>query len=825
MTTAVTCEFCDKRGLPLLLVRDAIAPAGGGAPLAPALPIELNAKAAHYTKRLLRSGYVNVFDEARRRWEAYFVTKDGYLFKLLETPGVITPIPKKPFNCPDDGHRAIASCITVSDPKNASKVWVGFSEVRWTDSVRKANESAAYRSLHMKEINIKAVLQGHQSPYQSISLLDATVAEYSMAAELAKANFSWSPFRFQSRQGRADRLKQEFEAMRPRQGIIVTLFDPAGIAQELAILMKRNEDLFIDNNPENKRNLAASGAIEQIEKVVRKQAEDTEIAAADYLGDQHAETTPFGELFSSSMHAQTKKIRNVTEANLRRTSDDAWKKYTEKFDNKARLAWHGPFSQKLNAFDATYIAPLANSHVEWMKSKAMADYFQCNFDPRHAESGLVYTSVITNCLTSTQDKLACADLYSEWLKGDIADTSNLLLRAMTLNQDIVAEKIEAAITTSADARQIPWDNIFDAYSAAVERLGRAPQDVTARLAVQIAGPIARTLNKVVDGSRGFRGALMAIGLVSGHPVVVCDVIGSKQQFRAHLIRQLIQASGQAVSEKRLQRAVSAELARQRIHGVDLSGSNQTRWLIVADKEMIARMPPGLKPQARADWLARSITTVDALESLNLNRWRSVINENFRGGVITAILQAFCLSKLFSDAEKSLSHDKIDAHGRMYASLGAIAATTSETIGKALLGNAAPGLRFGQGLVLNTGTICLRTGVAIGVCAGLFVACLDGVKAYEAKEEKQFGLAWLYAGSTVVGLGLTLAMLYAFSLGALAIPIIGLLIVLSIGIGILIDQIKDNPVQEWLERCPWGVLKTQRYTSFDVQQAQLANALK
>jgi hypothetical protein len=825
MTIPVTCEFCDKRGLPILLVRDAIAPAGGGAPLAPALPIELSAKAAHYTKRLLRSGYVNVFDEARRRWEAYFVTKDGYLFKLLETPGVITPTPKKPFNCPDEGHRAVASCITVPDPRNASKVWVGFSEVRWTDSVKKANESAAYRKRHMTEIDIKAVLQDHQSPHQPISLVEATVAEFSMAAGLAKANFSWSPSQFQSRQGRAERLKQECEAMRPGRGIIVTLSDPAGIAQELAILMKRNEDLFINNNPENKRNLAASGAIEQIEEAVRKQAEGTEIAAADYLGDQHAETNSFGQLFSSSVQAQTNKVRNVTETNLRHASDDAWKKYSAKFDDKARMAWHEPFSQKLNAFDATYIAPLALSHVAWMKSKTMTDYFQCNFDPKHAESGLVYTSAITHCLTSTQDKHACADLYSEWLKGDVADPDNLLLRAMTLNQDLVAEEIKAAITVSADARQIPWDNIFAAYSAAVERVGEAPHDVMARLVVQIAGPIARTLNRVVDGGYGLRGAMMAIGLVSGHPVVVCDVVGSKREFRAHLIRQLLQASGQAVSEKRLDQAVSAELARQRIRGVDLSGTHRTRWVIVADKEMIARMPPGLKPQARAEWVARSIKTVDALESLHLNRWRAVINENFRGGLVTAILQVFCLSKLFSDAEKSLAHDKRDANGRMYASLGAIAATTSETIGKALFGNAAPGLRFGQGLALNAGTICLRTGVAIGVCAGLFVACLDGVKAYEAKQENQFGLAWLYAGSTVIGLGLTLAMLYAFSLGALAIPIIGLLIVLSIGIGILIDQLKNNPIQEWLERCPWGILKAQRYTSYDVQQAQLVNALR
>jgi hypothetical protein len=108
------CEFCDKRGLPLLLVRDAVASNGTGAPRAPDLPIKLGEKAAYYSKRLVRSGYVYLYDEARKRWECYFVTAEGYFFKLMETPGVAPVMPAKPFNCPDEGHRAVASCITIA---------------------------------------------------------------------------------------------------------------------------------------------------------------------------------------------------------------------------------------------------------------------------------------------------------------------------------------------------------------------------------------------------------------------------------------------------------------------------------------------------------------------------------------------------------------------------------------------------------------------------------------------------------------------------------------------------------------------------------------
>lgn len=168
MTTPMKCEFCDKRGLPILLVRDAVAPAGGRAPLTPSLPIELAPTAAHYTKRLLRSGYVNVFDEARRRWETYFVTSDNHILKLMQGFNVTPLAPKKQFNCLDESHRAIASCITIPDPLNASRVWIGFSDVLWTDAVRKANENADYRNRHMAVIDIASALRGNQAPHNSI---------------------------------------------------------------------------------------------------------------------------------------------------------------------------------------------------------------------------------------------------------------------------------------------------------------------------------------------------------------------------------------------------------------------------------------------------------------------------------------------------------------------------------------------------------------------------------------------------------------------------------------------------------------------------------
>ncbi|QOL49905.1 T6SS effector BTH_I2691 family protein [Massilia litorea] len=820
MTSAKTCEFCDKRGLPLLLVRDGVAPAGGGAPLAPALPIELSAKAAHYTKRVLRSGYVHVFDEARHRWEIYFVTNDGYFFKLLDTPGVIAATPQKPFNCPDAGHRAIASCITVPDPKNASKVWIGFSDVWWTEAVRKANEDVAYRKRHMIEIDIKAALSGNQMPHRPIKQVDALIAEYAVSPSQAKANFEWSPFEFISRHGHADRLKRECEALRPNAGLIVTLNDPVGVAQELAFLMKRNALLFSEKNVENKRYLAASNAIDRIEEALRKQAEDAEIAAADQIADNQIKANPLGHLFSASTRAQTESIRTVTRAELTRAADNGWDKYAKKFDNTARGRWNDSFGKRLQAFDGEFIAPLALSHVAWMKSTSLINHLECNYDPLNAESGVVFTKTVAQCLTATQDKKACTDLYDDWLKGDIADAKNVLLRAMILNQNVTKDAISGATTVGFDVRQLPWDNIFTASALAVGKIDSQARDVTAHLIAQIGCSIAKMFHKVIDGSSGFRAAIMATGLISGHPVVVCDIVGTKRQFVTLLTKQLIQLSGQPANEEQLRRAVAIELKRQQVHGKPMSGTTKRKWLMIADKEVIAQLPNGLTPQQRHDWLAKSIKTTEAIESLNLGRWRKVISIEVRAGVVTAILQAVCLTKLMSDEAKSLKDETFDASARLYSAMAAVAATTSEAIGHALSGRVSLGMRFGQAFSSKFADFLAHAGKGVGICAGLVVAGLDVYKAFNEYQEGSSGLIVVsYIGSAIVGVALSAAILLSAS-----IPVIGLLILLAIGIGFLIDNIKDNPIQDWLERCPWGKLTGQRYVDFDTEQAQLKLAL-
>lgn len=818
------CEFCDKRGLPLLLVRDAIAPSGVGAPQAPDLPIKLASQAAYYTKRLLRSGYVNIYDEVRRRWEEYFVTVDGYLFKLTDTPGIIPPVPSKLFNCLDETHRAVAGCITISDPNNATKIWIGFSDCRWSVRTRQANEEPAYRMRHMVALDVKAALGlsclANTLPISEVSTL---VAEYAMDGKKGREAFSWSPFGFDPRHTRAQSLIDQFNKLRPGKGLIVTLPDPAGIAREIGILIHRNTELFI-RNPKHERNLAASAAIDSIEEAIRTQAEQQLIVASDQLADQSIAANPLGHWLSESTRLNTEKLRNVSAEQADRAANEAWEKYEKKFDNSSRKAWLEKFKKELQPYDEAFIAPLAENHVEWMKSDNLLQYFNCNYDNRDIYTGEVFNRVFTSCIAATQDKKACSDLYTKWLNGTATDDTNLLIRALIFNDKATADAIGKATTVSIDSRQIPWDNVFAIYTNAVGTLSPASRDTGGLLVVQLAGPIMRMLDKVVDLPATMWSGAIALGLIAGHPLVVCDIVGTKRQFHTLLRKELLHLSGKVISEKRMTTAVNMELRRLEIRGVKLSSTNKRRWVVLADKRIAKNLPIGLNQRELAQSLAKSLTTVSAVEKANVERWNKIIDKEFRFGVVAGVLQAWILTKLIEDEGKSLNNENQDAKIRMYTGALAVAGTVSEIIGNTVAKRVDPALRFGQGFSVTLAKTFQAAGKLAGIAGGIIVATMDAAKFLSSLKESQIGLAWLYAGSVVAGLGLTAAIAAASTIGAIAVPIIGILILVIIGLSLLIEYIKDNPVQDWLERTPWGIMATERYPDIVTEQDQLSKAL-
>ncbi|WP_308616878.1 T6SS effector BTH_I2691 family protein [Massilia arenae] len=528
-----------------------------------------------------------------------------------------------------------------------------------------------------------------------------------------------------------------------------------------------------------------------------------------------------GHVLSESTRNKTSKVREVTADELDRATASAWSKYDRKFDDTARQRWRVQFDAKLKAFDQQSIAPLALRHVEWFKSATFTDYFEFNYDPSNALCGVAYTNVVTSCLAGTQDKACCNKLYVELLQGNFQDRKNVLLRASILNQSAVAESIEESSKIALDSRQIPWDSLFEVYKAAMEALDDNSKNGLALYIAQISGPVARILGKVVDGRPGFHKALMMLGFISGDAVTVFEVRGKRSQFVRYLAKQMIRTSGAVISENQLRVAVSLELERLRIRGMRVEGCRKLRWVVSADSASIENLPGGMSRVAQEAQLKSSLRSVEQLESLRLERWRSIINQKVRWGVVTAILQTVCLTKLYEDEETSLSNERLDARLRRMAAIGGLVGTTSEVISNALESRARQGLCFGQKFASLTARALMFIGKGAGLAAGLIFAVLDVVKIGQVISENGSGLlAVAYAISAGLGLSMTVAVLF----GA-AFPITLALAVLLVAIGILIEFFKDDSLQDWLERCPWGVLPDQRYSNIKIEQEQFTQAFK
>ncbi|STQ91585.1 T6SS effector BTH_I2691 family protein [Iodobacter fluviatilis] len=834
-----TCEYCDKRGVAILPLRYAVACPQAGAPVATAPEIALAADAGQYTTRLLRSGYLYVYDEARKRWDDYFVTPDAYFFKLVQLPGQAQVLPKEPFNCTGPGHRELASCITIANAKQASKVWLAFSDVQWTEAVRKRHQDESYRKHHMRSVDVKAFASSADAKHCfSIKEVGKRVAEYALSKEQLKKAVGYHEFTSNPRTGLQKNLEYECDLLYPNKGFALVLEDPVGVAAELGALMNYHLHNFA-NDKDRTRKLYTAGTIASLELAVKEQARSNEETAAKELANQQLSQPDFGMLnanYAKNKVKRTEEIATVTEAEAKRAENLGWEKYRIKFKETEMKKWQTEHDAELKEFDKKYIAPLAIAHTEWMKSTIIRHYFECNYDDGSMESGLVYAKAVTLCIRSTQDKGSSAKLIADWLDGKINDKNNFIMNALVLNDKKTKEEIQKAMAVSLDWRGFPLDPIAGAFGKAIEKVRGGEVDVLGQLTTACAGGLTKLLNTALDGV--VRPAMVALGLHTQQTFVVVTITGNKKEFRSLLIRELIRLSGQSVEKNRIQQAVSQQMRRLQLAGVPMVGQVDKRFLLLIDPSQIRNMPANLNSAAQAKWLAGMIRTPEQLEALNLAGWRSRLSNSHIGQatqgavaripliacIIGGILQFNAMQKLNEDEGKAMSHEAQEAVYRLGSGITALAGTLVDLTAQGLekVAHRAP-LRFGQGLdrLINFGK---WLGKAAGMAAGVVMAGWDAYQGVNAIQEKNHGLAALYF--TSAGIGAAASYLLIYSTWALATGV-GLLLVLGlILITLAIEYLKDNKFQEWLERCTWGVKgKEERYKTLEeeIKQFNMAKA--
>ena len=205
------CKMCNRKGLPLLLTRYAIAPKISKAPEmkddgvfkvtkdgTSFVPLDSD---TIYTQRLLRAGYVYVYDPIRKTvdgrpnpWQGYAVNVKGYLtpFRVDDDLRYIPKIANEDIPCDPWVSGMLARCISVETPEKSRTIWIGFSDTLWTKNVLDEHENKATRDRHMRSFNPKTWWDSEKHNHTCrLEECDKYVVE--MAAGVKRQTFEFSP--------------------------------------------------------------------------------------------------------------------------------------------------------------------------------------------------------------------------------------------------------------------------------------------------------------------------------------------------------------------------------------------------------------------------------------------------------------------------------------------------------------------------------------------------------------------------------------------------------------------------------------------------------
>lgn len=834
------CETCAKEGLPLLLTRYALMPSEARAPkLAGQLDSpDLNkvplGSTAHYGLRLLRSGYVYVFDEKRAHWDEYFVTTDGFLSKM---PPRIRALkqqakPATEFRCARNGAAPLAGVITIRNAKHAGNVWIGFSDVEWTDAVFMAHQSAAHRQKHMKCITVSGGKVAAQPDTAPLEQLEQVVPEFTMPKVPAQSSFGkWCPHPYNSRSGTAPALLQAAEKVRPGGGAaIVALHDPVGLAMEIAALMEVRKTTFMNHESVVMPRFAAS-SIASLESTIREQAK---LAVMDKaVRHQAAAMGEFGHMVDEDMATA-----NIRPTELKVAADAAWQEHTherngrQRFDYKGSQDWLESYNEGFQKFDKESIAPLAQAHVAWMRHRCMVSHMSCNYDSADRESGVAYTATVVELLRNTLDKQPSYELYLQWLNGGDYSDNNLAMRAIGFNQTELIDKLKVAEATPVDGRAFPSDAAAGAVAAFMEKMPASANAQLMALLAGLSGPSLKYWNDFNAGKIGGKAAA-AMAAVSGKQFVRIPINGNKGQFIQAYMRELYRLDPELRTKpNQLQAAIAKQVRLLEIEGVKMNGHSKLGWYVLLDKQSLAgATSKNLSGQALADELVKAIRTPADIQKLDVARTVRFRNVAFGGATaLGGVFMALNFTKLLEDVENGMSHEQAEVRAKLWVGGIAMGGFVAEQLGGGLEKVGETRLRNMAGkLGAWTPRALQLAGRFAGFGTGVVLGIWDVWKGQQAGEQGDRGLALAYRLSGGAAIAVS-SIMFLVAMGTITLGPVGWFLV---AVGVLVwlvatyfvETLKGNPRQEWLFRCHFGAAKQpERYPDLKTHVEQYERAL-
>ncbi|QSI32461.1 hypothetical protein GNX71_23890 [Variovorax sp. RKNM96] len=692
------CPICDQQGLVFLPVRYNLARTDGVLERASApslqspfaassvkipgssaeLPIEgieLPASHAKYTLRLLREGYLYLYNEKRREWKGYVVSDDAHLveYDMHSAPPKLAGAEP----CARMATQQTGRYLVIPDahrPDLLGNIWLAFSPIPWTKSTWDKHKLQTHREKHMRRIDAKAwaksataqphldalygakeqVAEFHLAHgYQTISRSEgrlstpATVTVYAGNQPFDHGLSEWAPLtRMQvdamvaSARNAAGQINPEDK--RPPPGL-VALDDPIGMAADLnQLIIQQGLDWVAE--PERKEKFESAQSVMALREAIKNGAVISEEASrkdAALMG-----RAVVGTLFGSAHTRQF--IRPVQEwddawfkvedeSEVRRLGHEAWEKYQKHL--KGRNAYETyldtTYPGELKKLTDTVLRPLDAAFIAWLDSAILKQHMICNFDPKSVKDGMRYQEAAAAILTDALGRTAVFEHMGKLLQQDPEKSESLFVRAFVWNLDDAIKQWKAA--TEMAAEPADWKGmcgtLYNGLKDAIEK-GAAGElegamSGAAKYIYKLAGPVTRMMGQVVDSLAGkaamqmphkLQLALLGAVARSGNPKMdLIDLSGythPKQATRA-LAGQLAVKAGMSSSQS-LRSAARAGLepgvSTDRITGGKLFKFNA---IVLMDTEALDRMKSMVRPLNLESRVMRNVRADVAIRAVRV----------------------------------------------------------------------------------------------------------------------------------------------------------------------------------------------------------------
>jgi len=668
------------------------------------------------------------------------------------------------------------------------------------------------------------------------------------------------------------------------KSMVVALEDPVGITKDIALQMIYSEKHFftlLNSDDKYKKKLIMEGNMQLVKSAVSMAEYQNYSFKLKEIGEQIRESLDqktteekAGETYVNEIlprkQVETGEAKAVFNKHFKMIKDmetrgtKVWEEDYLPHIQVKLTEFNNQYKKEVKDFSDNTIKPLEKSHLGWFKSDSFANQMKFHYDENVLECGIKYTSVITECMLGTQDKLGCFNAYLEMFdKGNVNDKTGLLLRATSFNYQpsiVALQKLAAEIVDSNPDKQLSiWDATFSNLSTLFtfqkdNALVDSATIVMEKFFDMSGSVIGKSIDKALkngDIAVGKSQPLLVpiLGKLIGKPIITTMMTYTEEAgyiFLDNRANQVIKTSGQTSANSKIRKTRLFPF----LEGVD------TKKALEAEEKVLANLPPNEQVMTNTIIIHDKEVYTQQRKALNSNPlfsgsgkedkiraalWHSIVNldeqcsriikpmkESVRFalpgvmGTLGSILNFVVAGSIAYGLSKSYSASAYysNAARAVLSFVGGMATaveTTAHYTEKRIL------LRYGQeaGKTLAADARLLRVNASrVAAYAAWAYVGVDAVQAVQSYIEGHSGLAIAHAVSAVVGFGIIEAVILitgvvkaAFASGILVGLMTSGLFLGVFGIAIVIltaviakwvmEETKKKDIKTWLSRGIFG----------------------